>query len=216
MVDFSAGYVAAIALLAGVWRARRDGVGGDVDLSLFETALSLLTYMGTWAASREWEPRRMPDSAHQTVIPFQMFPAADGHLVVACAKESLWRKLCAALGEPELADDERFADFAARNRHRDVLLPHLKKLFGRRTVAEWTELLVAAGIPCAPVNDIDAALADEQARARGALVQYDHPVLGEVATVASPYGRELTRPVTRGPLLGEDGATRPGDTRPPR
>ena len=203
LVDFASGYVAAIGLLAAVWRARRDGVGGDVDLSLFETALSLLTYMATWNASRGWNAQRMPDSSHQTVIPFQMFPATDGYLVVACAKESLWQKLCVVLGRPEFADDERFADFAARSRNRDALVEQLKNAFAERGVAEWIEELTAAGVPCAPVNDIQAALADEQTEARSAIIEYEHPTLGQVRTVASPYGAELTREPARAPLLGE-------------
>jgi crotonobetainyl-CoA:carnitine CoA-transferase CaiB-like acyl-CoA transferase len=203
LVDFSGGYVAAIGLLAGVWQARRDGVGCDVDLSLFETALALLTYMGTWTASRDWVAQRMPDSSHQTVIPFQMFPAADGFLVVAVAKEALWRKLCNALEEPGLADDERFADFAARSRNRDALAAELKAVFARRSVADWIETLTAAGIPCAPVNDIAGALADEQTQARGAVGEYDHPMLGRVRTITSPFGADRTRPLTRAPFFDE-------------
>lgn len=205
LVDFSAGYVAAIALLAAVWRARREGTGCDVDLSLFETALSLLTYMGTWTASRGWEPQRLADSSHQTVIPFQTFPAKDGLLVVACAKEALWRKLCAALGEPELADDERFASFKARRQNREAVTVRLKEVFGRRSVADWIEVLTAAGVPCAPVNDVASALADAQAEARGSVVEYEHPTLGTVRTTASPFGAELTREPARAPLLGEHG-----------
>ncbi len=204
LVDFSAGYVAALAVLAGVWRARRDGVGCDADLSLFDTTLALLNYMATWSASRGWEPRRMPDSAHQTVVPFQAFEAADGWLVVACPKETLWRTLCQALERPSLADDDRFSDLAARDRNREILLPLLSEAFARRSVAEWIAVLAARGVPCAPVNGVAEALADAQADARGAVAAYDHPVLGEVRTVASPLrlaGPE--RPLDRAPFLGE-------------
>ena len=204
LVDFAAGYVAAIGTLAAVWRARRDGVGADVDLSLFETALSLLTYMATWSASQGWEPRRMPDSAHQTLVPFQSFEAADGWLVVACPKERLWRGLCAALEQPALADDPRFSDLAARDRNRDELLPILKTAFAERPVADWIARLTAEGVPCAPVNDVAAALADGQASARDAVVSYDHPALGQVRSVASPFritGAEP--PLARAPFLGE-------------
>jgi crotonobetainyl-CoA:carnitine CoA-transferase CaiB-like acyl-CoA transferase len=203
LVDFAGGYVAAIGLLAAVWRARREDAGGDVDVSLFETALSLLTYMGTWNASRGWVPRRMADSSHQTVIPFQMFPAADGFLVVACASQTLWRKLCAGLGRFELADEKRFADFEARSANRDALVAELRGAFATRTVAEWIETLTAAGVPCAPVNDVEAALADAQADARDSIVEYKHPVLGRVRTVSSPYGADMTRAPVRAPLLGE-------------
>ena len=202
LVDFGAGYVAAIGLLSGVWQARRDGVGRDLDVSLFETALSLLTYIGTWTASRDWQARRMPDSAHQTIIPFQAFPAADGWLVVACAKEDMWRRFCAAIERPELAADERFAGFRERDRHRDALLTILRETLARRTVAEWIERLTAGNVPAAPVNDVAGALDDEQATARGSVVGYPHPSLGEVRMVASPFARgELE--VRRAPLLGE-------------
>ncbi len=204
LVDFSAGYVATIAVLAGVWDARRTGVGGDVDLSLFETALSLLTYMATWSASRGWEARRMPQSAHQTLVPFQAFEASDGWLVLACPKETLWRGLCAVLDEPELADDPRFSDLGSRDANRDVLLPILQERFAERTVDEWIERLTAHGVPCAPVNDVAGALADPQAVARRILASYDHPVLGEVRTLANPIRMDSTTgTLKRAPFLGE-------------
>jgi len=204
LVDFSAGYVGALAVLAGVWRARRDGVGGDADLSLFETALSLLTYMATWSASQGWEARRMPASSHQTLVPFQAFEAADGWLVVACPKETLWRGLCDALGEPALADDERFADLAARDRNRDTLVPLLQDAFERRTVAEWIDLMNARNVPCAPVNDIAGALGDPQASARVAVLEYEHPSLGTVRTLDSALRIDGPRQAHgRAPFLGE-------------
>jgi crotonobetainyl-CoA:carnitine CoA-transferase CaiB-like acyl-CoA transferase len=204
LVDFSAGYVATIAILAGVWRARREEVGCDADLSLFETALSLLTYMATWNASRDWQARRMPDSAHQTLVPFQAFEAADGWLVVACPKEALWHGLCDALDRPELAEDKRFGNLTSRDENRDVLVPILQDLFAGRPVGEWLERLSARGVPCAPVNDIGAALAEPQALAREVLVAHDHPVLGEVHTIANPVRLDASsRPPGRGPFLGE-------------
>jgi crotonobetainyl-CoA:carnitine CoA-transferase CaiB-like acyl-CoA transferase len=206
LVDFSAGYVAAIALMGAVWQARRDGKGCDVDLSLFETALSLLTYLATWSATLGWEPVRMPDSAHQRVVPFQAFAAADGWIVVACAKETLWRRLCDVIGRPDLAHDTRFADFDARDRNREVLVPELQRIFAARPVADWEQLLRKNGIPCSAVNDVAGALADEQAVARGAVVGYDHPLLGQVRGIASALGRSLAAPPARGPLLGEHNA----------
>jgi crotonobetainyl-CoA:carnitine CoA-transferase CaiB-like acyl-CoA transferase len=146
----------------------------------------------------------MSDSAHQTLVPFQSFEAADGWLVVACPKESLWRALCDALGKPELADDERFADLAARDRNRDVLIPLLKEAFARRPVAEWVELLSRRRIPCAPVNDLAAALADPQAEAREAVVEYAHPTLGAVRTVDNALRLEGDRQAPeRAPFFGE-------------
>jgi crotonobetainyl-CoA:carnitine CoA-transferase CaiB-like acyl-CoA transferase len=186
LVDFSAGYVCAIALLAGIHRARRDGEGCDCDLSLHETALSLLTYMGTWSATLGIEPVRRPNSAHQTLVPFQNLPTADGHITIACAKQHLWERFAAAIGRADLLEDARFGDFAGRDEHRDALLAELGATMHTRTTAEWLALIEPAGVPCAPINDVAAALSDPQVEARGGLVGYDHPALGRVRRVASP------------------------------
>jgi crotonobetainyl-CoA:carnitine CoA-transferase CaiB-like acyl-CoA transferase len=203
LVDLSGGYVSAIALLAGVWRARRDGVGCDCDVSLFETALHELCYVGVWAASRGYVPPRRRNSAHPSIVPFQNFATADGFLVVACPKEKFWRSLCNALGQPELAADERFADFAARDRNRDELLAILDAAFAKRGSADWLELLTASGVPCAPVNEVAEAFDDPQARARGAVVSAEHPALGTVRQVASPLRLGDEAPVKRAPFRGE-------------
>ena len=145
----------------------------------------------------------MPDSAHQTVVPFQAFAAADGWIMVACAKEALWRRLCDVIGRRDLASDERFADFDGRDRNRAVLVPELQRTFATRSVAYWEDALRASGVPCSPVNDVASALAEEQAEARGVLVGYEHPVLGQVRGIASALGRSLAAPPARGPLLGE-------------
>jgi crotonobetainyl-CoA:carnitine CoA-transferase CaiB-like acyl-CoA transferase len=204
LVDFCGGYVAAIGLLAGVWRARRDGRGGDVDLSLFETALAQLNYLGAWVASRGYEPVRLPNSAHQTIIPFQNFETADGWLVVACPKHALWERLCRTVGLPELLEDDRFASFALRDSHRAELMAALEPLFRSRTTAEWLELLEPARIPCAPVNDVATALADSQVAARGGVLENEHPVLGAVRGPASPFRfADYENPNERGPFRGE-------------
>ena len=204
LVDFCGGYVAALALVAGVWEARRTGRGCDADLSLFETALAQLTYIGTWAASRDFEPRRMAHSAHQSMVPFQTFPTADGWIVIACPKQRLWRQLCVALGRPELPDDRRFVDFAARDRNREVLVAMLEEELRGRTTAELLALLSAHGVPCAEVNDVAHAFADPQAQARDDVLSYEHPSLGTVRGPASPLRLSSMEPrVERGPLLGE-------------
>jgi crotonobetainyl-CoA:carnitine CoA-transferase CaiB-like acyl-CoA transferase len=158
LVDLSAGYASTIALLAALWRARRDGVGCDCDVSLFETALHELMYLGPWVATH----------------------------------------------------DPRFATTAARNENREALLPVLEALFLERTVSEWIDRLVPAGVPSAKINTVAEALEDPQAVARGAIVEHDHPALGTVRTIASPLrledaeGRDLrVQPPSRAPFRGE-------------
>jgi len=203
LVDLSGGYVSAIAVLAGVWRARRDGVGCDCDLSLFETALHELCYVGTWAASRGYVPPRRRNSAHLSIVPFQNFATADGWIVVACPKQKFWVSLCAALDCPELAADDRFADFAARDENRDELLAILDAAFAERTSGDWLALLAEAGVPSAPVNDVATALDDPQVHARAGIVETDHPTLGAVRQVASPLRLGDETPNHRAPFRGE-------------
>jgi crotonobetainyl-CoA:carnitine CoA-transferase CaiB-like acyl-CoA transferase len=203
LVDLSGGYVSTIAVLSGLWRARRDGIGCDCDVSLFETALHELIYVGTWAATHGYVPPRRRNSAHPVIVPFQNFATADGYIVVACPKQKFWERLCEAIGRPELVADERFADFAGRDRNRGELEPILEAAFAERTSAEWLRLLADMGVPSSPVNDVEDALQDPHATARGAVVEYDHPSLGRVRQVASPLrlGDEL--PLRRAPFRGE-------------
>jgi crotonobetainyl-CoA:carnitine CoA-transferase CaiB-like acyl-CoA transferase len=162
--------------------------------------------MATWSASQGWLPQRLANSAHQSIVPFQMLSAADGWLVVACAKESLWSRLCDAIGHPELAHDRRFNSFEARAEHREALVEILEGVFRTGTVQEWIVAHSAKGVPCARVTDLGEALDDVQSRARNNVVEYDHPHFGTVRTVASPFGSVLTVGPTRAPRLGEQTA----------
>jgi crotonobetainyl-CoA:carnitine CoA-transferase CaiB-like acyl-CoA transferase len=186
LVDYSGGFVAAIALLVGLHAARRDGVGMDCDVSLFDTALSLLTYPATWHLNADFDPARTTRSAHPSLVPFQNFPTADGWIVVACAKEKFWQRLVAVIGRPELGDDPRFETFEARGRNRAMLEPLLDAVFATKPAAAWVHVLSEAGVPCAPVNDVEGALAEPHATARGMLVDTAHPRWGTVRQIASP------------------------------
>lgn len=186
LVDYSGGYVAAIAVLAGLHAARRDGTGMDCDVSLYDTAVSLLTYPAAWHLNEGWVPQRTRHSAHPSLVPFQNFQAADGWLVVGCAKEKFWQRLTEVIERPDLATDSRFTTFADRQEHAEVLLPILEEVFRARPVAHWLQLLYAAAIPCAPVNDVAMALTEEHTLARNLIVETDHPRFGTVRQLASP------------------------------
>jgi crotonobetainyl-CoA:carnitine CoA-transferase CaiB-like acyl-CoA transferase len=204
LVDFCGGYTMSIALLGAVWRARRDGVGADCDVSLQETAVSLLNYVGTWAASAGERPERMADSAHPSVVPFQAFRTSDGWITVAAAKQQFWERLCGVLSLNELRDDPRFADFDGRRDHREPLLAILRERFASDTSAAWVERLTAAGVPVGEVRGVPEALEDPQIAARQGILQYEHPLLGTVRQPASPL-RISGHDATPGPAprLGE-------------
>jgi crotonobetainyl-CoA:carnitine CoA-transferase CaiB-like acyl-CoA transferase len=206
LVDYCGGFVAALAVLAGVHAARRDGVGMDCDLALFDTAVSLLTYVGTWYLTAGIEPRRAPLSAHPSLVPFQNFRTADGWIVVACPKEKFWRRLCEAVGRPGLADDPRFRDFAARHAHAGELRDLLAQAFAASDSAAWLARLGVAGVPCAPVHSVAEALADPQTTARGLVVETAHPRFGTVRQLRSPVRvGDAPPPDRRGPRRHEDG-----------
>ncbi|HZD69070.1 MAG TPA: CoA transferase, partial [Actinomycetes bacterium] len=205
LVDYCGGFVAAIALLAGVHAARRDGAGMDCDVSLFDVATVLLSYPATWHLTGGFTPERTRHSAHPSLVPFQNFETADGWIVVACAKEKFWRRLVPLLGREDLAADRRFATFALRREHAAELLAALERAFRARTSAEWLADLEAAGVPCAPVNDVAAALADPQTAARDLIVETEHPRFGTVRQLGAIAKVGAERPAyRRAPRRGED------------
>jgi crotonobetainyl-CoA:carnitine CoA-transferase CaiB-like acyl-CoA transferase len=185
VVDFAGGYASMAALLAGLWDAQRSGIGRDIDISLLDTAVSMLSYFAIWSLNRDWQAERVAESGHQSLVPAQNFPTRDGWIVVFCNKEKFWQALVDALGLLEVARDPRFATFADRLAHKDALLPLLRTRFAERTTEEWLRRL-RGRVPCAPVNTLAQALGDEQVRARGMIIEVEHPRFGRLREVASP------------------------------
>ncbi|MBX6426845.1 MAG: CoA transferase [Variibacter sp.] len=204
LADMSGGIFSCKAILAALFDRERTGKGRYIELSMFDAMLNLLGYMGTmWLTNGEVP--KPPGSAHEYTVPWQAFATEDGYIVVATRQESFWRKLCTVLGDPELADDPRFASNAARVENRAVLVPRLEAIFRTRTTADWLERLRAADVPCAPVNNIDGAFAEPPVAERGMIVEYDHPDVGRVRLPGNPIkmsGMEgtISKPA---PRLGE-------------
>jgi crotonobetainyl-CoA:carnitine CoA-transferase CaiB-like acyl-CoA transferase len=204
LVDFSGGLVASGAILAGVISARRDGIGMDCDLSLYDTAIGMLSYVATWHMSAGFEPQRTRNSAHPSLVPFQAFKASDGWFVVGCAKEKFWVRLTESIGHPELSTDPRFDSFASRYENSAILLEILDEIFLTRTVEEWVTDLRAATVPCGAVQTVEEALTDAHTLARGLIVETTTPDLGEVRSVASAMRvGDLPTSHRRAPLLDE-------------
>jgi crotonobetainyl-CoA:carnitine CoA-transferase CaiB-like acyl-CoA transferase len=185
IIDFSGGLMSAVGLLIGILRARETGIGGDVDVSLLDTAISMLNYLAVWSLNRGLQPQRLPDSAHPTLVPSQNFPTADGYIVVMCMKEKFWRRLAERMDLAHLTDEPRFRAFADRLVHRAELVQILTARFRTRSTAEWLEQL-RGYVPCAPINTLEQALTDEQVLARDMVVAYDHPRFGHLRQVGCP------------------------------
>ena len=204
VIDFAAGFAAAMGLLAGILAAQKTGVGCDVDVSLQDTAVSMLNYYAVWYLNRGLEPKRLDDSAHATLVPCQNFRTRDGYLAIFCAKEKFWQQLCQAIQRPDLLSDPRFSNFDQRLKNKAALIPILEKIFTEKTNAEWLPIL-AAKVPCAPVRGIAEALDDPLLAASDMIVEYEHPVFGKVREAGCPIkvsgSASQNRPA---PSLGQD------------
>jgi crotonobetainyl-CoA:carnitine CoA-transferase CaiB-like acyl-CoA transferase len=206
LADYSAGLVAALGLMIALFDAARTGRGRDVDTSLYDTAVALLTYPATWHLSAGIDTERHPMSAHPSIVPFQFFATADGYIAIACPKEKFFRDLVVAIGLPELLDDPRFTSFAARNEHREAVLAILSEHLQRAPTQDWIERLRDT-VPCAPVRSLDAALDRTELAERDMLAAYPHPRFGQVRSVGTPISLSGYRPTyRRAPPLAADGA----------
>ncbi len=205
LADYIAGLTAVLGLMVALFDARRTGIGRDVDTNLYDSALAMLSYPATWFLSSGFVTERRAMSAHPSVVPFQFFPTADGHIAIAAPKEKFFRVMVEAMGLGELADDPRFADFDARRAHRDELLAILSERFAQDTTASWLATL-RGRIPIAPVRSMEDALDPDELRGRGMLAEYEHPVFGAVRSVGLPLTLgDFAPDYTPGPGLGADG-----------
>ncbi len=193
IVDFSGGLMSAVGLLIGLLRARATGVGCDVDVSLLDTAISLLNYLAVLSLNSDHQLPRQPDGAHQTLVPSQHFRTKDGDLVIMCMKEKFWQRLAVRMGLAHLIDDPRFRTFRDRLAHREELLPLLKTVMQTKTTAEWLAVL-RGHVPVAPVYTIAQALQDEQVLAREMVIEVEHAQLGRLREVGCPIKFDDTRP----------------------
>ncbi len=203
LVDLTSAIFAALATVSAYHRAKTTGVGGDVETSLYDSALSLLGYIGTWNMSRGWSPERLSHSAHPSVVPFQEFRTANGHIVVACVKDKFFQDLCQMMGLHELARE--YPTMKSRQEHREAVIGALAQRFLAKDTEEWMGLLKGR-VPSEPVNTLEDALEEGKvAESRGLLAQYQHPVLGEVRSLGTPiFGWWKPSTLTeRAPFLGE-------------
>lgn len=204
LADLSGGIFSCEGILAALFDRERTGRGCRIEISMFDTMLHLLSYIGTmWLTNGEIP--KPPGSAHEYSVPWQAFATADGFVVVATRQDSFWRKLCTVLEDPDLAGDPRFADNANRVKNRAVLVPRLEQIFRTRTVADWLERLRGAGVPAAPVNNVDGAFSEPPVKEREMIVEYDHSEVGKVRLPGNPIKMSsmsgaISRPA---PMLGE-------------
>jgi len=156
--DVMAGNHAVIGILAALRHRDATGQGQHVEVNLLSSALTGLVNHSSAYVAGDTVPYRM-GNAHPSVFPYEPLPTADNDLIVAAANDGQFRRLCEVLGLPGVPDDPRFARNADRTRNREELRPILTERLATRGAVEWFDLLVAAGVPCGPINTIDGGFA---------------------------------------------------------
>ena len=205
LVDYSGGLAAAISILAGLHSAKLNGKGMDCDLSLFDTAISMLTYPATWMLTKNHVTQRTKDSSHPSVVPFQIFKTSNGWISVVCAKEKFWKLLTDELQDSRLEDSD-FEDFESRYNNKEILTGILSEIFIQESSEHWDARLQKKKIPCAIVNSLEEALDDIQVKDRNMIVETEHPIFGSVKGVrtSTHVGDSRNHDHKRAPFLNEN------------
>jgi crotonobetainyl-CoA:carnitine CoA-transferase CaiB-like acyl-CoA transferase len=204
IIDINSGMFAATAILAALRARDQMGEGQLVDVSLMDTAVSLLTNVASNYLVGGVEPRRL-GNAHPNIAPYEAFRARDRWFVLGAANERQWATLCDVIGCPELRDDPRFATNGDRVANRPELVEALNTVFAVRDADEWLVDLEAAGLPCGPINAIPDVFEHPQAEARGLALEAEHVTAGPVQLIGFPYKLSRTPAAVRrpSPLLGQ-------------
>ncbi len=203
IIDIATGMWSVIGILAALQERQRTGRGGVVDTSLYETTLAWMTLpISAYLANGEIPTRH--GSGIEQIVPYQAFETADGFMMVAAGNDNLFRRLCAALGRPGLAEDPRFRTNSNRVVNRGSLIPILEDIFAAAPVEAWAPKLDAAGIPNSPIQSLDKVVGDAQTVALGIIQQ--GPGSPALSLVGLPLSFDGARPsfAKPAPRLGED------------
>lgn len=205
VADLFTGLYATIAILAALRHAEATGQGQHIDMALLDCQTAVLANQAANYLVSGQAPKRL-GNAHPNIAPYQVFPSADGHIVLAVGNDGQWQQFCAAAGQPDLARDPRYQTNAQRVANRDSLIASLLPLMAGRTTSGWIDLLEQAGVPCGPINTIDHVFQDPQVIARQMQQDLTRPDGTPIPTVANPIKMSVTPPRARRapPALGAD------------
>ncbi|MAU96509.1 MAG: formyl-CoA transferase [Fulvimarina sp.] len=198
VADSTAGIYAACGILVALAERERSGEGQWLHTSLLESMIAMMDFQ----AARYLIDGEVPGQAgndHPYSTPMGVVETADGHVNIAVGGESQWAPFCAAIGRPELAEDERFATQADRFANRPTLTALLKEIFVEKRSEDWLAILEDHGVPCGPINGIDAVFADPQVRHLGVAKPLTHQARGPIKVVATPITMSRTPSSIRTP-----------------
>lgn len=204
VADLMTGMYATVGILAALHERSRSGLGQYLDMALLDCQVAMLANQNMNYLATGEAPQRA-GNAHQNLVPYQVFEVADGHLIVAVGNDSQFKAYCQALGQAELATDERFSSNPQRVRNRQTLVPLLAQIMLQKPAAYWLSLFESVNVPVGPINNLEQVYQNPQVVAREMKITLPHATAGEVNVVASPI-RLSDSPVqyhSAPPLLGE-------------
>jgi crotonobetainyl-CoA:carnitine CoA-transferase CaiB-like acyl-CoA transferase len=204
VADLVSGMAAAHGIVLALLARARTKRGQKVEISMLDVMASLLTYQaGLYFATGQKPGRR--GNAHPSIVPYEVFKAADAYLTLGVANNGLWKQCCAALERPDLVTDTRFDTEAKRVEHRAVLIPLLNEIFGTRDVDDWLKRLDAVGVPAGRINTVAEVCESEHLKARDMIVTLPHPTAKSVTVLGVPIRLHATPGAadTPPPLLGQ-------------
>ncbi|MDM0078035.1 CaiB/BaiF CoA-transferase family protein [Variovorax sp. J2P1-59] len=204
-VDLFTGMYSAQAVLAALYEREKTGTGRHIEMALFDCGLMITAYYGLEALLMGEDPPRY-GNAHPSIVPYGVFDAEDGPLVITVGNNSQFARFCTDVIErPDLADDERFKTNILRSANREALMPEINRELGKRKRKALLEQLTRSGIPCGEVLGLLEALQSKRATDAGLVTTQPHPVAGSVNVLAPPYRFDGERLPVRSapPQLGE-------------
>ncbi len=200
IADVMCGMYAAVAILAALQHRDKTGQGQYIDLALLDTQVAWLINVGLNYLISGQVPERVGNE-HPNIVPYNVLPAADGHILLAVGNDAQFARFCEFAGEPDLARDPRFLTNDLRVRNRKEIYALLPAITGRKSQAEWVDGLTGVGVPCSPVNAVDQVFADPQVLARDMKIAMAHPLAGAagVDLIGNPIKLSLTPVAYRRP-----------------
>lgn len=183
--DIGAGLYTTIGVEAALLHRERTGEATKVDIAMFDCQLALLEN----AIMRYTVTGQIPGplgARHPSITPFEAFPTADGHLIVACGNDALYQKACQAMGRPDLVDNPLFKTNDLRNRNNEALFAEFAKELRKAPRSHWIEVFGKAGVPCGPINNVAQALENPQVEVRNMLIETEDPKVGKIRLAGNP------------------------------
>jgi crotonobetainyl-CoA:carnitine CoA-transferase CaiB-like acyl-CoA transferase len=186
LADFGGGIFLATGVLAALYEREKTGVGREVDVSLIDATMSMLSNYAVMVMDGNLDLKPL-GSGHPQLVPYQAFPTADGHVVISAGTNRIFRDVCVAIGQPELGTNSRFASNQDRVRNREELIGILSKVLIQSTTANWIDRFERHDVPCAPVNDMKTAFKELQKNSPGMVQTVSHLIAGDLHLLGTVF-----------------------------